>query len=125
MSEFPNVAELVGKWHAARTRTLLARLAGKGPEQAADYWTELRLGTEIAREVLSGRWLAIADLLRLGAVESWAQVGEALAVTETEARDGFHLWVTRQRDLYRRTASVGLTEVDAAELTALSEAVTW
>lgn len=35
----------------------------------------------------------VADMLRVGAAESWAQIGAAMNMTETEARDGFHTWM--------------------------------
>jgi S-DNA-T family DNA segregation ATPase FtsK/SpoIIIE len=66
-------SELFEQWQAARMRIFLARYAHEGPEQTADYWTELRTATAISREVLSGRWVAVAELLRHGAAESWAQ----------------------------------------------------
>jgi hypothetical protein len=88
MSGIVAVSTLVDRWEAARTRTFLARHAHKGMEDPSDYWTELRLGLEIAEQVTVSRWCVVADLLRNGAVESWAQVGDALGVTETEALDG-------------------------------------
>lgn len=46
-------------------------------------------------------------------------------MTKTEVRDGFHTWITSQLDLRRRTARFGLTDVEAAELRNLAEAVAW
>jgi hypothetical protein len=46
-------------------------------------------------------------------------------MTETEMRDGFHGWIAGQVDLRRRTSRIGITDAEAAELYALSEAVAW
>jgi hypothetical protein len=115
----------VQRWEAARSRTFLARHTHEGIEEPADYWAELRVGTEIAREVQCGRWVVVASLLRAGAVTAWAEVGGALGMSETEARDGFHAWIAGQVALSRRTGSVGLTRAEAGVLTGLAEAVTW
>ena len=123
MSGVVSVSTLVERWEAARTRTFLARHAHEGIEDPADYWAELRLGVEIAREVTVSRWCVVADLLRNCAVESWAEVGEALGVTETEALDGFRGWIAGQADLYRRTGTLGFTGAEAEALYRLAEAV--
>jgi hypothetical protein len=116
-------SELFEQWQAARMRIFLARYAHEGPEQTADYWAELRTATAISREVLSGRWVAVAELLRHGAAESWAQLGDALGMTETEVRDGFAWWLSGQVDLYRRTGSIGVPPAEADTLTELAEGV--
>lgn len=121
----PSIPELVMQWQEVRSRTILARHRIEGNEHPDDYWTELRLGAEIAREVMAGRWVVVSALLRLGAVESWAAVGEALGVNATAARDGFRGWISGQRDLYRRTGSGGLTEAEAEDMHALAERVTF
>lgn len=123
MTEYAPVSILAQRWETARARTFLARHAHEGIAESADYWTELRLGTQIAREATCGRWCAVADLLRAGAVESWAQVGDALGVTEIEAHDGFAGWILGQRDLYRRMG-LGITDAEAERLYALAEGVT-
>lgn len=122
MNEFPNIANLVMVWQEVRSRTLLARHRIEGNENPHDYWTELRLGTEIAREVQSGRWVVVAALLRLGAVESWALVGDALDMTGAEALDGFRQWLTLQDDQRARTGR-GLSIAQNNKLLALAEAV--
>ena len=123
---YMSVDTLTGWWHAARHRTLLARYGSPvTPADVEDYWTEIAVGTRIAREVMAGRWCVVAELLRAGAVESWAQVGTALDISETEARDGFHGWIAGQVALYRRTGSIGITESAAEQLYRLSEAVVW
>ena len=82
-----------------------------------------RFGLEIAREVTVSRWCVVAGLLRLGAVQSWAEVGEAIGVSEVEVLDGFRAWITRQVDLHRRTGTLALTGPDAEQLYVLAEAV--
>lgn len=121
MSGRLTVRELISRWEDARWRTFRARHDAEG---AADYWTELRVGAKIAREVTAGRWCVVAALLRSGAVASWAEVGDALGVTEVEARDGFRGWIDGQVDLYRNTAgAVGMTPAEADSLSVRAEAV--
>lgn len=86
---------------------------------------KLAYGARIAQEALAGRWCAVAELLRAGAVESWVQVGTAMGMTETEARDGFHAWVAGQVDLRRHTGTIGLTDAQGSELSTMAEAVVW
>lgn len=117
------VSVLVERWEAARIRTLLAKHVGKGVVDPADCWEELRLGTEIAETVLSGRWCVVADLLRAHAVRSWAEVGDALGVTETEARDGFARWLSGQVALFD-ACGIGASPADRDQLATLAEAVT-
>jgi hypothetical protein len=88
-------------------------------------FAELAYGVRIAEEATAGRWCVIADLLRSSAVDSWYQAANALAISEAEARDGFHTWIASQVDLRHRTGSIGLADDEAAELYALSEAVAW
>lgn len=125
MNEPTSLRDLTSQFLDTRMRTVLARHGVEGTEQPADYWRELQLGTKIAQEVQAGRWVVIASLLRLGAVESWGQVGEALGVSATAARDGFSGWIYGQWSLYRRTGSGGLTAAEAEELHQLAEAVTF
>lgn len=122
VSGYTPVAGLVERWVEARIRTFMAR-ATHGEAKDADYWTELCTGTDIAREVASGRWVVVAELLRHGAVTSWAQVAEAIDLTETDARDGFARWLSGQVDLYENTGSIGLTPAGAEALQALAETV--
>jgi len=115
---------LVERWSDARSRTFLARLNGR-TVNPSDLFVELAFGVRIAQEATAGQWCVIADLLRLGAIDSWCQAADAIGVTETEARDGFHNWIAGQIDLRRRTGTIGLAEADAAELYAFSSAVSW
>jgi hypothetical protein len=124
VSESTSLRDLVEQFMTVRNRTVFARHGVAGTEQPADYWAELQLGAEIAREVQAGRWVVVACLLRLGAVESWGEVGKALDMFENEARDGFRDWISNQRWLNRHYRdTVGLTEAEAEELTGLATAV--
>lgn len=116
--------DLVEQWSNARMRTFLVPRVERRQPDADDLFAELAYGTRIAQETTCGRWCAVAELLRAGAADSWAQIGSAMAMTEAEARDGFHGWITRQRDLRNRTGTIGLTDAQAAELYDLAEAVT-
>ncbi|HET6499338.1 MAG TPA: hypothetical protein VFG87_01120 [Amycolatopsis sp.] len=118
-----SMAGLVTRWSQARSRTFLAAHSDEvSPE---DLFLELAYSARIAPEATSGRWCVVADLLRSGAVDNWAQIGTAMAMAQTAARDGFHAWITSQRDLRRRTSTIGITDAEAEELFALSEAVAW
>lgn len=117
--------DLVEQWSNARMRAFLATHADKQQADANDLFAELAYGTRIAQEATCGRWCAVADLLRAGAADSWAQIGSAMAMTEIEARDGFHAWIAGQLDLQRRTDTIGFTNTEAAKLYDLAEAVTW
>lgn len=66
---------LVERWSDARTRAILARHAQQGPADPQDLFAELIYGARIAREATAEQRCAVADLLRAGAAESWAQVG--------------------------------------------------
>jgi hypothetical protein len=119
-----SLSTLLERWQDAWMRSFFAKHDGqRGAVNPADLFAELAYGTVIAREVTAGRWCVVADLLRLGLVESWAQIGEALAITETEARDGFARWISGQRDLYERTGTIGITGSEAEKLHRLAEAV--
>jgi hypothetical protein len=122
-NEPTSLRDLVEQFLTVRNRTVFARHGVEGIERPADYWAELQLGAKIAQEVTAGRWCAVADLLRLGSVGSWAEVGEALGMSETDAREGFSGWIHGQWNLYRRTGSGGLTDAEAEELRQLAEAV--
>jgi hypothetical protein len=120
-----SVSTLVEQWAAARCRTLLAKHSAEADVDRDDLFAELAYGARIAREATAGRWCAVADLLRAGAVTSWAQAGTAMEMTETEARDGFHTWIAGQVNLRRRTGTIGLAEAEANELRTLAKAVAW
>lgn len=115
---------LINQWLEARTETSLAIHEGIEPDPN-DLFAELAYSVRIAQELIPGRWHAVALLLRIGAVESWAQVGTAMGFSETQARDGFHSWIADQVTLRRRSSALGITDAEADELYALSEAVTW
>jgi hypothetical protein len=110
------LSALVEQWSEARGRTVLAKHAHVGELLAEDLFAELAYGARIAQEATAGRWCVVADLLRVGAMESWAQVGTAMDLTETEARDGFHDWIAGQVDLRKTSATLGITEAEAKEL---------
>ena len=115
-----DVSTMFALWVAARAQIDIARVLRQSG-QAADYQDTLRLGAAISREVLADRWPDVAELLRLGAVESWAQLGETLGMTETDARDGFHAWVGEQVQLFERTGTLGMSPADAETLRDLAE----
>jgi len=117
--------DLVKQWSDARMQAFLATHAEKRQPNADDLFAELAYGTRIAQEATCGRWCTVADLLRADAADSWAQIGAAMGMTETDARDGFHAWIARQLDLRRRTDTIGLTDAEAAKLYDLAEAVIW
>ncbi|MGC7102644.1 hypothetical protein ACPZ19_48940 [Amycolatopsis lurida] len=116
---------LVARWSDARTRTFLAVHVGATEPDPTDLFTELAYGTRIAQEVTIGRWTAVAALLRIGGFDSWAQVADAMGITEAAAFDGFRTWITDQARLRSQGGTVGVTEPEAAELRALAEAVAW
>ena len=118
-----SVSALVEQWSEARGRTVLAKHAHLGELLAEDLFAELAYGARIAQEATAGRWCVVADLLCAGAVESWAQVGNAMDMTETEARDGFHDWIARQVYLRQTSGAIGITEAEAEELYLLAEAM--
>lgn len=115
-------AQLLSWLNSAQERTFLAEQAGR-PADPADLVTVLAVSARLATEVTAGRWVTIARLLRAGAVSSWADIGNALGVTETAAKDGFASWLVGQRALFER-CGVGLTEAEAAHLSELAEGVT-
>lgn len=84
--------ELIEQWTAARTRSLLATAAYQRPPEVTDLLSELVYATSIAREVISGRWCVVAQLLRTGtdSVNFWSVIGDAIGMTELQAKDGFH-----------------------------------
>ncbi|MFC4082890.1 hypothetical protein [Amycolatopsis samaneae] len=112
------------RWTDARLRTFVAK-HNSGEVDTEDLFVELVYGVRIAQESTAGRWCVVADLLRSGAVDSWSQIADAMDVTETEARDGFHAWLAGQADLHCRTGTIGLPEAEAAELYSLSAVVAW
>ncbi|WP_091449741.1 hypothetical protein [Actinokineospora iranica] len=114
------MTELVGQWLAVRLRTFTS----ERPDPT-DLLTELAFGSRIAREAMSGRWCVIAELLCTGAATSWTQLAAAMGVTPAAARDGFHQWLTNQRDLRRDTGTIGLSDEAATELDRLAGAVAW
>jgi hypothetical protein len=112
---------LVVHWSEARMRVFLATSTGEvDPE---DLFLELAYGARIAQEATCSRWCVITTLLRSGAAASWERIATAMGVAETDARDGFHAWIAGQRDLRRRTGTIGITDTEADELVALAKAV--
>jgi hypothetical protein len=94
----------------------MAKHAHLGELLAEDLFAELAYGARIAQEATAGRWCVVADLLRMGAVESWAQVGTAMGLPETEARDGFQDWIAGQIYLRKTSATLGINEAEAEKL---------
>jgi hypothetical protein len=111
-----SLSALVEQWSEARGRTVLAKHAHVGELLAEDLFAELAYGARIAQEATAGQWCAVADLLRAGAVESWAQVGTAMGLPETEAHDGFHDWIAGQVHLHKTSATLGITNAEAKKL---------
>ncbi|WP_436493209.1 hypothetical protein [Actinokineospora sp. HUAS TT18] len=95
------------------------------PPSPGDLLIELTYGARIAQDATSGRWCAVAQLLRTGAVYSWFELGAAMGMSATEARDGFHAWIDGQLQLRHDTHGIGLTDAQAEELRAQSQAVDW
>ncbi|WNV89033.1 hypothetical protein [Umezawaea sp. Da 62-37] len=118
------IETLLDWWLAARRRTFLAEHASGHPEtlDAADYLTELALGSRIAAEATNGRWAVVARLLTTGTVEDWHLVGEAIGVTGEEAAAGFTSWLTSQAALYRSTG-LGLTAAEVSKLVRLADSL--
>jgi hypothetical protein len=114
-------AQLLSWWESANERAFRAKHTGHAVDPA-DLITALAVGTRLAQAISAPRWVLTAELLRLGAVECWAQIGDALGTTEVDARDGFAAWITQQTALFLRTGC-GLTEAEAAHLTELAEGV--
>jgi hypothetical protein len=115
------LTDLVAHWSEAQVRTFLATSTGEvDPE---DLFLELLYGARIAQEATCSRWCVIATLLRSGAVANWGRIGTATGMAETDVRDGFHAWIAGQRDLRRRTGTIGITDTEASELIALAKAV--
>lgn len=115
--EWPEV--LIEHWHAARKRSLLARYEDRTSPQPDDLFAEFVFGAKLAFQVTASRWCVVTELLKLGAVDSWSQIGAAIGVDETSARDEFHAWIASQAALRRDTGSIGLTKADAEELYAV------
>lgn len=121
---FHTPTSLIQQWTEAGIRLLTARYTTGTELDSEDLFTELVYGTRIAHDATAGRWCTVADLLRAGAVESWAQLGIAMDITATEARDGFRAWITGQVDLRQRTGNTGITTAQALELSTLADRVT-
>jgi hypothetical protein len=115
------VDTLVVWWSGALRRTTDATYA-RQPADVEDYWTELAVGTRLAREVTAGRWVVVARLLRAGAVSDWSEVGTALNISGPDAAAGFATWLAGQVVLYRRTG-IGVTPAEAEDLARLADAV--
>lgn len=120
--------EMIEQWSAARSRSVVAMAAYQRPPDVDDLLSELTYATHIAREVISGRWCVVAQLLRAGADDEanfWSMIGDAIGVTELQAKDGFHTWVTSQNDLRHKTGTLGFTDAEATSLHHLAEAASW
>lgn len=123
----PPLEDMIEQWSAARTRSLLAMAAHQRPPEVADLLSELTYATSIAREVISGRWCVVAQLLRAGTdgANFWSVIGDAIGMTELQAKDGFHIWVASQNDLRHKTGRFGFVDAEANALHHLAEAASW
>ncbi|MFC6088219.1 hypothetical protein [Saccharothrix lopnurensis] len=119
------LCDLVERWSSARLRAVLATHAEGNTPTTDDLFAELAYGTRIAQEAVSGRWCAVADLLRTRNAPPWPEIGAAMAMTCLEAKIGFHEWVDRQMRLRTTTGTLGLTEAEATALHLLAEKVSW
>jgi hypothetical protein len=121
------VEELLEQWFAARKRSLLATAVYQRPPSVDDLLSELAYATHIAREVISGRWCVVAELLRSdgNGAKSWSVIGAAIGMTELQAKDGFHTWVSKLNDLHHTTDRFGFTDAEANALHHLAEAASW
>lgn len=119
--------EMIERWSAARTRSLLAMAAHQRPPEVDNLLSELTYATAIARDVISGRWCVVARLLRADTDRTnfWTVIGDAIGMTELQAKDGFHNWVASQNDLRHQTSRFGLTDAEASALHHLAEAASW
>lgn len=120
-----SVNALVQRWSEVLGRSVLAKHVHSRDPHIDDLFAELAYGARIAQEATAGRWCVVADLLCLGAVESWAQLGTAMAMTEIEVRDGLHDWIAGQVYLRQASATLGISQAEAEELYALAEGVAW
>jgi hypothetical protein len=118
-AERVTVETLTEWWTAASQRAFVAEHTGTAVD-VDDHWTVLALGTRIAAEVTNSRWVMVAQLLRAGAIADWHQAGDALGMTESEARSGFAAWITGQVNLFHSTG-LGITDVEAVELRDLAD----
>ncbi|GAB2999483.1 hypothetical protein [Saccharothrix stipae] len=119
------LGELVEHWSSARLRTALATHVEGSTPTADDLFAELAYSTRIAQEAISGRWCAVADLLRTRNATSWPEMGAAMAMTGLEAKTGFHEWIVRQTHLRITTGTLGLTDAEATTLHLLAGEVSW
>ncbi|WP_394614501.1 hypothetical protein JNUCC0626_32100 [Lentzea sp. JNUCC 0626] len=115
------------RWSAARDRSFLAMAVRQCPPEIDDLLSELTYGTSIAREVTSGRWCVVAQLLRTctDSTNFWSVIGDALAMTELQAKEGFHAWLESQNNLRHTTGRFGFTDAEADMLHRLAEAASW
>jgi hypothetical protein len=113
-----SISTMVEHWSTLQLCNLLA-----DEPNADDLFADLAHRTRVAQEITYGRWCVVADILRAGSATSWTEIGAALNMNESEARAGFHAWMTGQLDLHRRTGTIGLTEAESAELHTRSKAV--
>ncbi|CAM3413364.1 hypothetical protein KIPE111705_07230 [Kibdelosporangium persicum] len=117
------VSSLLQQWSEISHRTFIAHHSPEMDVSPDDLFAELAYSARIAREITASRWCVVAELLRAGAVESWTDVATAMDITETEARSGFHAWITDQINLRRWSGTLGLTDTHARELSMLAQAV--
>ncbi|MGY6657643.1 hypothetical protein ACXIZN_36330 [Amycolatopsis sp. TRM77291] len=113
--------ELLVWWETALQRTAEATFAGRAVD-VEDYWTELAVGTRLARQVTAGRWVVVTRLLLAGAVGDWSEVGSALDMSGPDAATEFASWLAEQVRLYR-DIGIGVTIAEAEDLARLADAL--
>lgn len=113
-----SISTMVEHWSSIQLRNLLSH-----EPNFDDLFADLAYRTRVAQEITYGRWCVVADLLRADGAHSWTEIGAAMGLTETEAREGFHSWMNGQLDLHRRTDTIGLTEAEATHLNGLAAQV--
>lgn len=113
-----SISTMVEHWSNIQLRSLLS--PDPDPD---DVFADLAYRARVVQEITYGRWCVVADILRIGAATSWTEIAAALNMTETQAREGFHAWMTGQLDLHRRTGTVGLPQAEFVYLRAQAEAM--
>jgi hypothetical protein len=111
-------------WYEQLADREIEALRAGGAPTVDELWTTLAVQTRLMDEIVATRWLAVAQLLRGNAAESWSAVAQALGMTNAEAaRAEFVKWITRQIDLHQQAPEQGLTDETALELREMAHAL--